>query len=88
MSGFIWKRKSNKPIQNLAYALSLIVLVQLVAGLINVLLLAPVWMQIVHLLLADGVWIILILLTASVLAEEENAIHKLEPSENIPGLIR
>ena len=88
MSGFIRMRKSNKPIQNLAYALSLIVLVQLVAGLINVLLLAPVWMQIVHLLLADGVWIILILLTASVLAEEENAIHKLEASENIPGLIR
>ncbi len=35
---------------------------QLLAGLINLLLLAPVWMQIVHLLLADLVWICLVLL--------------------------
>jgi heme A synthase len=30
---------------------------QLAAGALNVYLLAPVWMQIVHLLLADGIWI-------------------------------
>jgi heme A synthase len=41
---------------------------QLVAGLTNVLLLAPIWMQLVHLLLADAVWISLVLLGAQALA--------------------
>ena len=39
-------------------------LVQLAAGLLNVALLAPVWMQLVHLLLADLLWIALVLLAA------------------------
>jgi heme A synthase len=38
---------------------------QFTAGLVNVYLLAPVWMQLVHLLLADAVWISLVLLCAS-----------------------
>jgi heme A synthase len=41
---------------------------QLVAGLTNVLLLAPIWMQLVHLLLADAVWISLVLLGAQALS--------------------
>jgi heme A synthase len=52
----IWKRR---------FAISLGVLfgIQLIAGMVNLVLLAPVWMQILHLLLADLVWITLILLT-------------------------
>lgn len=42
--------------------------VQLLVGLLNVQLLAPIWLQLVHLLLADGVWIALVLLSASALA--------------------
>ena len=38
------------------------VVTQLVAGGVNVLLLAPVWMQILHLLLADVLWVVLVLL--------------------------
>ena len=41
---------------------------QVLLGLLNVFLLAPVWLQLAHLLLADGVWITLILLGATVLA--------------------
>jgi heme A synthase len=37
---------------------------QMIAGVLNLLLLAPVWMQIVHLLLADLLWISLVLLCA------------------------
>jgi len=47
------------------------VLLQLTAGLVNVLLLAPIWMQIVHLFLADMVWICLVLVTANTLTQEE-----------------
>jgi heme A synthase len=42
-----------------------LVLAQLTAGVVNLLLLAPIGMQIVHLLLADSVWISYILLSAS-----------------------
>jgi heme a synthase len=45
------------------------ILSQMVAGLVNVMLLAPVWLQLVHLLLADLVWIALVLFLASALAE-------------------
>ena len=37
-------------------------LAQLCAGAINILLLAPIWMQITHLLLADSLWLGLVLL--------------------------
>jgi heme A synthase len=50
-----------------ANALWVVVMVwlQLFAGLLNFLLRAPVWMQIVHLLIADLLWISLVLLCAS-----------------------
>jgi cytochrome c oxidase assembly protein subunit 15 len=41
-----------------------------VAGVSNLVLLAPVWMQLVHLLLADLVWIALVRLSAAGLAED------------------
>jgi len=44
---------------------------QLAAGLVNLMLLAPVAMQLVHLVLADAAWIALVLLAAAALAEEE-----------------
>ena len=55
----------------LARALIGIVAIQLVAGFVNVILLAPVWMQIVHLLLADVMWIVAILLGATALTQKE-----------------
>jgi heme A synthase len=42
-----------------------LVLAQLAAGLVNLALLAPIPMQIVHLLLADLVWIALVRLAAT-----------------------
>jgi heme A synthase len=44
--------------------------VQLLAGAANVLLLAPVWLQIVHLALADAVWVLLVVLCAALLDAE------------------
>jgi len=42
---------------------------QMLAGLINIGLLAPIWMQLIHLLLADLLWIDLVLLGAAACAE-------------------
>jgi heme A synthase len=50
-----------------ARACVLLILVQLAAGLLNVLLLAPVWMQLVHLLLADLAWIAFVLMAVRAL---------------------
>ena len=56
----------HQPItQRIARLLTIGVLLQLGAGTLNLLLLAPAWMQIVHLFLADLVWISLALLTIS-----------------------
>jgi heme A synthase len=52
-----------------ASSLIVIFIVQLGAGIINLLLLAPVWMQIIHLLLADLVWINFVLFSAAVFAK-------------------
>ena len=52
-------------------AVTILVVVQLIAGAFNIFLLAPVWLQLVHLLLADLVWISTILLGASALQQQE-----------------
>jgi cytochrome c oxidase assembly protein subunit 15 len=51
-----------------AWTLPALAVLQVGAGLANVALLAPVWMQIVHLLLADALWIAFVLLAARSLA--------------------
>lgn len=56
-------------VRKLARGVTILFFTQIAAGFLNVNLLAPVWMQIVHLLLADLLWINLVLLTAAALAE-------------------
>lgn len=63
---------TNRPGQRtkrFAWALVLLIFIELCAGLINLFLLAPIPMQIVHLLLADLVWTALVLLTAAALMD-------------------
>ena len=61
-----------------AAAVFFLVLVQLGVGLLNAALLAPVWLQIVHLLLADLLWLTLVLLCASSLAQTKTVSEDLE----------
>ena len=44
-------------------------LAQLVTGTVNVVLLAPVWLQLFHLLMSDLIWITLVLLVSTLLAQ-------------------
>ncbi|HEV2448061.1 MAG TPA: COX15/CtaA family protein, partial [Candidatus Sulfopaludibacter sp.] len=48
-----------------ALVLMLLVVGQVAAGVVNLVLLAPVWMQLLHLALAYSVWIALVMLCAS-----------------------
>ena len=56
--------RPSRPVKRYAAALAGLVLLQLCAGAVNIALLAPVWLQIIHLLLADLLWIALVILTA------------------------
>ncbi len=55
--------------QRFAIALIGIVVLQVFAGITNVFLLTPVWLQLVHLLLADLLWVSLVLFAAASLEE-------------------
>lgn len=61
--------RPTRAVRVLSHALTALVVLQISAGLVNVALLAPVWMQLVHLLLADAVWIALVLMGAAALAD-------------------
>jgi heme A synthase len=55
-----------RPTRRLALAVVFLTFLQAGAGVINVLLLSPVWMQITHLFIADSLWIVLVLLITEV----------------------
>ena len=52
-----------------AIALIFLLLVQVGIGMTNVLLLAPIWVQMAHLFVADVLWILLVLVSADLLLE-------------------
>jgi heme a synthase len=52
-----------------AIALITLLFMQIVIGMTNVLLLAPVWIQIAHLFVADALWILLVLASADLVLE-------------------
>jgi heme A synthase len=51
--------------------LSSLVVAQLAAGLLNLALHAPIWLQLVHLMLSDLIWIVLVLLATASLTQTE-----------------
>lgn len=61
--------RPDRKTKQLSAALIALIVVQIGAGLLNVALLAPVWLQLLHLLLADLNWIAVVLLAASALAD-------------------
>ncbi len=68
LAGYVRDQRPAPTVNRLAQAARVIVVVQLIVGVINVILLAPIWLQMVHLLLADLLWITIILFSASALA--------------------
>jgi heme a synthase len=56
-----------------ARLVSALVITQVALGLLNVILLAPVWLQLAHLLVADAIWIGVVLLGASALTERSSS---------------
>jgi len=69
----IWvlNQRPHPVVGRLVMALMLLYVVQLLAGAVNVVLKAPVWMQLLHLLLSDMLWVVLVLLSAAALSAEQ-----------------
>jgi heme A synthase len=65
----IARRHSAPTVRLLAWALSALFALQLLVGALNVALLAPIGVQLLHLLMADLLWIALVLLAAATLAQ-------------------
>jgi heme A synthase len=77
LAGWIVRRhRPDAATRRLSGAVGALWAVQLAAGALNVALLAPVWMQLVHLLLADLAWLALVLLSASVLSAPARAVEE------------
>jgi cytochrome c oxidase assembly protein subunit 15 len=70
VSRLVARLRPSPAVRRAALAVSFIYGAQLCAGLVNLVLLAPVWMQLVHLLLADFVWMAVVALCASGLAAD------------------
>jgi heme A synthase len=64
----VLRATSDTSARRTAWTVSGLALLQLAVGLANMALLAPVWMQIVHLLLADLLWIAFVLLAVRALS--------------------
>jgi heme a synthase len=62
------RQRPEPRVRRAALSLVLLVAVELLVGIVNLALLAPVWLQLVHLLVADLAWIALVLLAAASLA--------------------
>ncbi len=69
-----WLRKQLREsiwVNRWSNALSILILLQVAFGAVTLLTLAPILMQLGHLFLADAVWIVFVLLSASFLAEND-----------------
>lgn len=62
--------RDTRPVNRLSLILGVVFVFQLVLGAFNVVLKAPVTMQLLHLLFSDAVWIALTLLVAATLAKD------------------
>lgn len=67
----------------LSRAAAVLAMAQVGAGLLDVATLAPVWLQLVHLVMADLVWVALVLLAAAALASERNAVSSQVTTEAV-----
>lgn len=75
-----FRGERRSPTGRLVLAVRVLVITQLFLGGLNVILLAPVWMQLVHLLVADLIWAGVVILFGITLGEAaestgDNAVH-------------
>ena len=86
LAAIIRARRADATTRALAGALIGLFLAQLAIGAFNIALHAPIWMQLVHLMMADAVWLILILMSVSTLAADRATFRSREDSPTSPAI--
>jgi heme A synthase len=84
--GVINTRQPNPLARRIGRIFTVLYFVQLASGALNVVLLAPIWMQLWHLLLSDLLWLMLVLFAARAFAQpaaQVNLIDALKPSPSV-----
>jgi heme a synthase len=64
----LWRKQDHSPWM---FGLSAALITQIALGAMNVILLAPIWLQMMHLLVAEMIWILLVLASAELLFVEQ-----------------
>lgn len=68
----VYIQSKDRITQRLSIIVGVLILAQWIAGITNVFLLAPIFMQVIHLLLADSVWISFVILAGHTLSITKN----------------
>lgn len=84
VAGVLALLSDDNSVKRFARTLIVLFIFQLGAGFVNLMLLAPIWMQIVHLLFADLVWITFVLLAAATFSRDETEILDIHLQEVVP----
>jgi protoheme IX farnesyltransferase len=89
MGGMIAHFRPSEEVKRYAKVLTVIFLSQIIVGFVNLALLAPIWMQLIHLLVADMLWVTLVLMAASAFAADAPQLEtERVPAEPLPPLER
>ncbi len=84
VAGLVSVFRPHPTVRRYATLLVAVFAAQLVAGVVNLFLLAPVGMQMLHLGLADTVWIVLVLLTLAAFSREAPQVERAEAGSPSP----
>jgi heme A synthase len=87
--GMVNTRLSDPLARRLGRVFTSLYFVQLASGALNVVLLAPIWLQLWHLLLSDALWITLVLFAAAAFAQKVrpvSSVDLLNPSPQVKRL--
>lgn len=76
--GIVNARRAELTTRRIGRTFTVLYLGQLGAGALNVVLLAPIWLQLGHLLLADLLWIVLVLFAASAFAQRDSEVGEVD----------
>jgi len=76
---------SRRGVSSLGSLVAALAFLQVAMGFVNVLLLAPVWMQLLHLLMADALWLVYILLAVHLLGSSLPERVRPRATESISG---
>lgn len=71
MGYYLQNNATSEFVRNGASRMMVLIVLQIALGFLNIALKAPVWMQVVHLLVADTMWINLVVWTADALTQVE-----------------